>query len=146
MENQEKKYDFTQVPAGWKFCFNSKCPMHGECLRFQAALEMPEDREWGTAVFPTSLKNGQCKFFRKDEKVQLATGFLTTDPTLNNMFVKLRQRLTTYLGGNGTYYLYRNGKKWLSPTQQEDIREIFRKAGYRGEVIFRDQKVDYYFL
>ena len=146
MESQAKKYDFTQVSAGWKFCFNSKCPMHGECLRFQSALEMPEDREWGSAVFPTSLKNGQCRFFRKDEKVQLATGFLTTDPTLNNMFVKLRQKLTTYLGGNGTYYLYRNGKKWLSPTQQEDIREIFRKAGYRGEVFFRDQKTDYNFL
>lgn len=146
MESRGKKYDFTQVPAGWKFCFNSKCPMHGECLRFQAALEMPEDREWGSAVFPTSLKNGQCRFFRKDEKVKLATGFITSDPNLNNMFVKLRQKLTTYLGGNGTYYLYRNGKKWLSPTQQEDIREIFRKAGYRGEVFFRDQKTDYNFL
>ena len=146
MDNQGKKYDFTQVSAGWKFCFNRNCPMHEECLRFQSALEMPEDREWGSAVFPTSLKNGQCRFFRKDEKVELATGFVTTDPNLNNMFVKLRQKLTTYLGGNGTYYLYRNGKKWLSPTQQEDIREIFRKAGYRGEVFFRDQKIDYNFL
>ena len=146
MENQGKKYDFTQVSAGWKFCFNSKCPMHGDCLRFQAALEIPEDREWGSAVFPTSLKNGQCRFFRKDEKVELATGFVTTDPNLNNMFVKLRQQLTAYLGGNGTYYLYRNSKKWLSPTQQEGIRKIFRKAGYRDEVFFRDQKTDYNFL
>ena len=41
MENQGKGYDSTQVPAGWKFCFNSECAMHGECLHFQAALEMP---------------------------------------------------------------------------------------------------------
>ena len=141
-----KKYDFTQVSAGWKFCFNSQCPLHGECLRFQAALEMPEDKEWGSAVFPPALKNGQCKFFRKDEKVILTTGFLTSDPNLNNMFVKLRHQLTTYLGGNGTYYLYRNGKKWLSPTQQEGIRAIFRKAGYRDEVFFKEQKEDYNFL
>lgn len=146
MENQGKKYDFTQVSAGWKFCFNSECPMHGECLRFQAALEMPEDREWGSAVFPPALKNGQCKYFRKDEKVTLASGFLTSDPILNDMYVKLRLKLTAYLGGNGTYYLYRNGKKWLSPTQQEGIREIFRKAGYRDAVIFKEQKEDYNFL
>ena len=131
-----KKYDFTQVSAGWRFCFNSLCPMHGECLRFQAALEMPENREWGSVVFPPALKNGQCKFFRKDEKVILATGFVTANPTQNDMFVKLRHQLTTYLGGNGSYYLYRNSKKWLSPSQQESIREIFRKAGYRDEVYY----------
>lgn len=146
MKSQEKKYDFTQVSAGWKFCFNSQCPMHGECLRYQAAQEMPEDREWGSAVFPTALKNGKCKFFRKNEKVILATGFVTDNPAQNNMFVKLRRQLTTYLGGNGTYYLYRNGKKWLSPTQQKGIQEIFRKAGFRDEVIFKEQKEDYNFL
>ena len=146
MESQDKKYDFTEISAGWKFCFNSKCPMHGECLRFQTALKMPEGREWGYAVFPTALKNGQCKFFRKDEKVRLATGFVTDNPMQNNMFVRLRHQLTTHLGGNGTYYLYRNGKKWLSPTQQEGIREIFRKAGYRDEVIFKEEKEDYNFL
>ena len=146
MENPKKKYDFTQVRAGFKFCFNSNCPMHGDCLRFQAALEMPDDRQWGSAVFPPALKNGQCKYFRKDEKVILATGFLTSDPTLNDMFVKLRLKLTAYLGGNGSYYLYRNGKKWLSPTQQEGIREIFRKAGYRDEIFFKEQKEDYNFL
>lgn len=57
MENLKKKYNFTQVPTEWKFCFNSQCPMHSECLRFQAALKMPENREWGYAVFPTALKN-----------------------------------------------------------------------------------------
>ena len=41
MENQGKKYDFTQDPARLKFCFNSECPMHDKGLRFQAALEMP---------------------------------------------------------------------------------------------------------
>ena len=146
MESQDKKYDFTEISSGWKFCFNSQCPMRGECLRYQAALEMPEDREWGYAVFPSALKNGRCKFFRKDEKVRLATGFVTDNPIQNNMFVRLRHQLTTYLGGNGTYYLYRNGKKWLSPTQQEGIREIFRKAGYRDEVIFKEEKEDYNFL
>lgn len=24
----EQKYDFNQIPKGWKFCFNADCPMH----------------------------------------------------------------------------------------------------------------------
>jgi hypothetical protein len=88
--------------------------MHGECLRYQAALEMSEDREWGPAVFPTALKDGLCKYFRKDKTNIPATGFLTSDHTLNDLFVKLCHQLAAYQGGYGTYYLYRNGKKWLS--------------------------------
>jgi hypothetical protein len=61
------------------------------------------------------------------------------------MFVEMRRRITNYLGGNGTYYLYRNGKKWLSPQQQEDIRNIFRNAGYTDEVVFEKTKETYDF-
>ena len=57
----------------------------------------------------------------------------------------MRHRISGYLGGNGTYYLYRNGKKWLSPKQQEDIRRIFRESGYTDEVVFGKTKEDYDF-
>ncbi len=100
----------------------------------------------GQAVFPTALKDGQCVFFRKDEKVTLATGFLVPGhPMMNEMYLRMRHQLTRYLGGNGTYYLYRNGKKWLSPKQQADIRDIFLKAGYQGEVVFGMTKETYDF-
>ena len=28
------------------------------------------------------------------------------------------------------YYLYRNGNKWLTPKQQEQMRKLFANAGY----------------
>ena len=140
-----KKYDFSQIPPSWRFCYNEKCPMHEHCLRFQTALEVTE--EWGTcgwAVLPSTLKNGECIFYRKDEKVTLATGFVVKDnPRVTNMFIEMRDKISGYLGGNGTYYLYRNGKKWLSPEQQEGIRRIFREAGYTEEVVFGKTKEDY---
>ena len=67
------------------------------------------------------------------------------NPRATNMFVEMRHRITNYLGGNGTYYLYRNGKKWLSPQQQEDIRRIFSNAGYTDEVVFGQTKEEYDF-
>ena len=130
----EQKYDYKQIPSGWRYCFNAQCPMKDQCLRFQTALALPDS------------KNGKCRFFRKDEKVLLATGFVSKNqPRMNEMFVAMRHRLTQYLGGNGTYYLYRNGKKWLTPRQQADIRAIFRRAGYKEEVVFGETRIDYDF-
>ena len=129
--DMETKYDFKQIPPGWKFCFNNNCPMKEECLRYQTATELPEDRVWGSAVFPTALKEGRCKFFRKDEKVTLATGFVVeNNPRMNQIFLAMRRQMTHYLGGNGTYYLYRNGRKFLSPQQMEWIKELFKRYGY----------------
>lgn len=131
------KYDFSEIPIGWKFCFHAGCPMKDECLRYQTGLEIPADRVWGQTVFPTACNKGKCDFFRKDEKVTLATGFVVGgNRRMSDMFANMRHQLTNYLGGNGTYYLYRNGKKWLSPSQQQAIRSLFRKAGYREEVVF----------
>lgn len=142
----EQKYDFKQIPSGWRYCFNAQCPIKDQCLRFQTALALPDSYEWGEAVFPGALKNGKCRFFRKDEKVLLATGFVSKNqPRMNEMFVAMRHRLTQYLGGNGTYYLYRNGKKWLTPRQQADIRAIFRRAGYQEEVVFSETWLTYDF-
>ena len=142
----EQKYDFKQIPSGWRYCFNAQCPMKDQCLRFQTALALPESFEMGEAVFPGALKNGKCRFFRKDEKVLMATGFLIKDNTqMSEQFRAMRLPLTRYLGGNGTYYLYRNGKKWLTPQQQAYIRALFRRAVYKEEVVFGETRVDYDF-
>lgn len=142
----QKKYDFSQIPPSWRYCFNSQCPEHEHCLRYQTGLELPDDMVDGDAVFPTAMKSGKCRFYRKDQKVKLATGFVVKgNARATNMFIEMRQRITNYLGGNGTYYLYRNGKKWLSPKQQEDIRSIFSSEGYTEEVVFDKEEETYDF-
>ena len=142
----EQKYDFKQIPSGWRYCFHAQCPMKDQCLRYQTAQALPENYEMGEAVFPGALKNGRCRFFRKDEKVVLATGFLIAgNSQMSERFRAMRHSLTHYLGGNGTYYLYRNGKKWLTPRQQADIRALFRRAGYKEEVVFGETRIDYDF-
>lgn len=140
------KYDFSQIPASWQYCFNGECSMHQECLRFQTGRELPADIQWGNAVFPTALKDGHCPFFRRDEKVRLATGFVIPgNPRLNSCFVALRHQIGSLLGHGGTYYLYRNGEKWLTPDQQEAIRRLFRDNGYADEVEYAHYKDDYIF-
>ena len=140
------KYDPAKIPPMWRYCFNKDCPKCGNCLRFQSGLELPQDHKWGYAIFPHALQDGRCAFYRPDEKVRLATGFVVDgNPLMTGIFVKMRRVLTGYLGGHGTYYLYRNGKKWLSPKKQSDIETLIRKHGYNGDVIFGQYKNDYDF-
>lgn len=142
----ETKYDFTKISQLWKFCFNGECPKSSHCLRYLAGCQLPDNRVWGPAVYPTACKNGKCPFYRTAEKVTLATGFVTKDRYVNTFFQSLRRDVAAYLGGNGTYYLYRNGKKWLSPEQQENILKIFRSKGFQGEIHWQYTKEDYNFL
>lgn len=137
------KYDFSQVGKGFVFCFLSDCPRCNECLRYCAGRELPDDRPFGPAVYPGAYCQGECRFFRKNEKVRLATGF--GGGPMRHVFLALRRRMTEYLHGNGVYYQYRNGKKWLSPEQQEHIIEMCRRYGYTGEVTFDCYKDDYDF-
>ena len=141
-----KKYDFSRIPPSWRYCFNRDCPMSRQCLRFQTGLELPADLQSGKAVFPTALSGGQCSFFRRDEKVRLASGFVIAgNPQLSSLFTALRHLIGNILGHGGTYYLYRNGKRWLTPAQQEAVTELMRDQGYTGEVVFAKYKDDYDF-
>ena len=49
----EQKYDFKQIPSGWRYCFHAQCPMKDQCLRYQTAQALPESYEMGEAVFPS---------------------------------------------------------------------------------------------
>lgn len=137
------KYDFGQVGKTFPFCFFSDCPRSGECLRYCAGRELPDNWFLGPAVYPGAYRQGECRFFRKNEKVRLATGF--GGGPMKHVILAMRRKLTEYLHGNGTYYLYRNGKKWLTPEQQENITEMCRHYGYTGEVTFECYKDDYDF-
>ena len=126
-----KKYDFSQISASWYFCFNHNCPLHEGCLRYQSALELPANVQRGNAIYPHACQANGCSFFRADQPVVLVTGFVNSkNPAMNQAFVALRHRIENVTGSGGSYYLYRNGKRWLSPQQQEQIRQIFAKEGY----------------
>lgn len=137
------EYDFSWVGNGFVFCFLEDCPRREECLRYCAGRELPEDRIVGPAVYPGAFHNGECSFFRKNEKVRLATGF--GGGAQKHVFLAMRNKLTEYLRGNGEYYKYRNGKKWLSPEQQAYICDLCRRYGYKDEVTFDCYKEDYDF-
>ena len=131
MTKMKNKLDFSQIPPSWDYCFNNHCTKCEECLRYHSGSEIPDDRQRGHAIFPNAVQEDGCPFFRADEPVQMATGFINeNNPAMRQAFISLRHDIENITGGGGSYYLYRNGSKWLTPKQQEQMRKLFVDAGY----------------
>ena len=119
------------MPADWHLCFNVDCPFTALCLRYAAGQQLSAQRPMGNAVYPSALVDGQCDYFCSNQPVRLAVGFSHLFDDVRAVHASLmRKELKDYLGGNGTYYLYRNGRQGLTDEQQDWIDALFKRYGY----------------
>ncbi len=126
-----------QIPKSYRICFLPDCPVAERCIRHFAGLQIDRNIPWGPAIYPSSLKNGKCDYFKEKRIIQGAWGFKT-------LFKDVRQRdsallhnaIRNYLGGNGTYYRYHHGERLLTPEQQTWILELFHQYGYTDHLQF----------
>ena len=145
MEQHGVIFDFRNVTSGFQLCFLADCPKHGECLRYMAGEHLPPKSKWGPAIYPTIERdeNG-CRFFKTSQPKHMAWGFDTLfRDVLTRNAADLRAAIKEYLGGNGTYYRYKNGDRLLTPEQQKWIIDLFKKAGYSKNLEF-DHYADVY--
>ena len=142
----KKDFDFRQVPNSWAICPLADCPRKDECLRHLAFLSLPEGRTQHPCVLPTVLRRKACPHFHPIQKLRVALGFRNIfERVLAKDIAAMRSELAAYLGGGGTYYRYRNGKKPLTPPQQAWINKMFRRYGYTYEVCFDRYNTIYQF-
>ena len=144
MENIELKW--VDVPDSWALCFNEKCAMQEQCLRWRAGQLVPEDMTVGRCVMPQALKDGNCCYYASVEKVRIARGFSHIyKRVLKKDFTSLRLSMTSMLSGKRYYYEYMRGERPLSPEKQEMIRKLFASYGYGDCVEFDDYEESYVF-
>lgn len=141
------KADFRNVPKGYQLCFNKECVKKDECLRFLAGSELPDNRDWGPAVYPNIKKDEDgCRFLEKGEPQVMAWGFNTLFSEVKHKHIKhLRTTLKQYLGGHSNYYRYHNGERLLNPQQQKWIIDFFRRTGYTENLAFDHEVMAYTF-
>ena len=125
-------FEYGNVPSCISYCFTEPCPMKDECIHYLAGLYKGDDVEQGHAIFPNALKDGKCKFFAPLRIVKMAWGF---DKLFAEVKVKdapvLRSEMREYLGSKGQYYRYKLGQMKLLPEQQEHIKQLFARFGYK---------------
>lgn len=128
-----KAFEYGEVPSIITYCFTELCPMKNNCIHYLASLYKDNDTKRGQAIFPNALKDGKCEFFTPLRFVRMAWGF---DRLFADVKVKdaplLRSEMRAYLGSKGQYYRYKLGQLKLVPEQQEYIKQLFARFGYKN--------------
>lgn len=139
--------NFKEIPAWWAVCQNGQCPMAEGCLRYLAYRTLPAEMTKWPCVLPNALKDGQCMYYQKPERVKMARGFGDLYNKVRDRHARhiVRLRLTEYLGSKGTYYRYQHGERLLTPEQQQWIQELIKTYGNGDEVDFRSFIEEYDF-
>ena len=123
--------DFTNMPKSYLLCFNTQCPLNEQCLRHLATETLTNDDTFGPAIYPTALKEGCCRHFRRYRKIPMAWGFSRLfDEVKAKDLSRMRKLLKEYLGGPTRYQRYHEGTYKLTTEQQEWVKKLFEEAGY----------------
>lgn len=142
----EKEIFKEKAVSGYTVCFAAQCPLKDRCLRWKVGRQMPDTKSSYHCVNPhyQDVATDHCPLYRQSEKVQFAQGMMhifnadmprRVEPYVRSHFIA--SHCKTY------YYEYRNGERLISPAIQEEIRELFREAGWNQEVHFDSYVEDY---
>lgn len=131
---------------GYTVCFAEQCPLKGHCLHYLVGQQLPDTRSTYHCVNPRYQNVGtdHCPLFRHSEKVKFAKGMMHIFN--NDMPRKIEPFVRTNLIASHCktyYYEFRNGTRLIHPAIQEEIRALFRQAGWNHEVHFDSYVEDY---
>lgn len=112
----------------WHYCFHTACPQASTCFRQISTKYIPEDSVVGNAIFPTAYKSNGCRFYVTPTISTLSWGFSRLfDNVPHKSVMQLRNDMKRYFRGSSNYYKYHRGEKKLTPMQQADIAQMFKK-------------------
>lgn len=137
--------DSLSIPYNFARCFNNQCPQATQCLRQLAARHNTADEPCISIInpmcFPTDGNN--CPHFKNDEKIRVAWG---TKHLLNRIphedAVSIRKQLIWHFGKSGYYRFYRE-ERYLTPKEQNFIKQAFRNKGITTEPTFERYTEEY---
>jgi len=142
--NDSLKY--SDVPRDWAICFQSDCPLAASCLRRQAAVVAPADLTHHECVLPAARNGESCRCFVENKVVRLAYGMrkLLVGVTYEQG-IALREHLYKIFGSRSQFYRYTERRWPITPDQQAQVTELFRRFGVAREPEFDSYSEGYYF-
>lgn len=131
MTDYIQKLRAEDVPPSWNICRNHECPKREECLRYVAAPIVEAVRDHGPAVYQSALVNGKCRMFHRLRVIRTAWGLRPLFSKIRHEdYNFLRSEVICYFGSRSQYFRYNRGDYRLTPEQQEEVLDIFRRQGY----------------
>lgn len=137
----ENKTDLSSRLAKYIVCFNDRCSQKEHCLRALLTAYNTSEHGYLSVVNPLCYPKDEkpCSLYRSDKKIRTAWGFTML---YDNMPERIARAVRTDLEAHfhhTPYYRYRNKVLGISPQQQEYIRRVCLRHGWKEEPVF-----DYY--
>ena len=122
------------VPQMYAVCFNEQCPHRQQCVRYAAGQATATRTNHGPCVYPNALEGDHCPMFRQLRLIRSAWGFRTLFADVQKKdYDDLRFEVIHHFRSESDFWRYNRGYYKLTPEQQQEILDIFRRFGYDPE-------------
>jgi len=142
---ETKKTLFSKKSETYMCCFNSHCPRHADCLRWEVGQYFNPQTYGARCISPVYEKatDGTCEFFRDRQPLQMPlgmTGFYYDMPAHTARYIK-NSLIQKY--GRTTYYEYHRGDRPITPAFRQDVETFCQEAGWTQPLKFDGETEDY---
>lgn len=133
------------APASYPRCFPNQCPKADTCLHRLAALHDTPEYTSIRIINPLCIPkdDSQCPYYQSTQKIHVAWGIRhLLDEVPYRSLQSLKSQLIAHFG-RGKYYRFYREECYLSPEDQNYIRNAFRQHNITGEPIFDSYSDEY---
>ena len=133
---------FREKAANYLVCFIDHCPLHEECLRWQAGHYVSSSPYAQKSVNPhhAGVATEQCPLFRKKERIVLKRGLTRLYLDMpSRVEYAVRQQLYQEFGRK-YYFEMRKGDRPITPEQQQVILDTCRHFGWQGPIVYDSEE------
>lgn len=134
------------MPKDYIYCpaADGACPRISHCLRAIAyrqltATEAPAKLGPIRIVHPACVANATdgCEYYRDSTPVRFARGMTKLfDEIPHRLEADIRRRIMACFSCRSYYFQSRKGERLITPKEQQDIANVFRRAGLKAEPEF----------
>ena len=141
--NRPLTYD--DIPKMYLFCNHTKCPRRNKCLRFQAAMIVPQSVPHYEAININHVAGNEkeCSYFSAYTLTTFALGISHILDDVPHKKAMAIQNSLKSLMGKSMYYRIRNKQRRLHPLEQKQIADVFLEHGIKTKINFDEYIEDY---
>lgn len=134
-----------KMPEYYTLCQNERCPKADDCLRKLCYDENLPDTASISVINPNRYpsSNEDCHFFVSKEKIRMSWGVKDFYSALPHDAAKAIKKELLMCFGRTKYYRFFREELPISPSEQESIRQIFKKNGIESEPCYTHFSEEY---
>ena len=138
--------EYNQLDYNYIHCAGTNCPKANSCLRHTAyTMLRTNTNEHYTLANPQVITGKQpCPIYEADRKERFAWGISRIYDNVRVADMDSIRNELIYTFGRMVYYRMKQGKRVITESEQQTIRDVFNDMGYNGAAIEFDRYKEQY--